>query len=498
MSQDPPAVRYGRNIQQRITDALPWINQHLLLISIGLLAVTILWRLRGVRRHKRLKTSAPGRMLADKIALLVGHQHGTTGFVKWPRNAQATGSIIEIRTHRYWNAPRKLADMPDIIASIAGGTWVLDRHDGLHDRLYYRRLPLPGMLPDYYEYDRDGRWPIHRVPFAIDPDGRPVIGDLSSQAPHVLIGGGTGKGKTSTLTVFIAHVTARGGLVDIIDPKYIGYTEAFEGLPNVRVHVDLADAVAAVEEFHADMSERYQLKRGRADLTDSDRFPTRLLVIDEMGSFTSMIREDWLDVRDKTDPPSSPTERRLQLILWQGRAADMHLVIAAQQANAQVIGSTDKREQFAMRIGCGAPGKRGGPLLFGTDDLPPVDPTVKGRGLACLEGDDVRAVQLAHISEDDARRVAARGGLSFARFEQLRGVNTAVNNAVNMPVHAQNLDVDTPHDGSVNSSQPPHVAGAAARAVTCSRCSHEFTTRSQSVARCSGCGHRQRVGQSSL
>lgn len=146
-----------------------------------------------------------------------------------------------------------------------------------------------------------------RVPLGLDAHREWVeLRFTQIENPHILVVGGSQVGKT-TLQILIAAVAAsRGNIVLIVDPK-LRFSRAFrhpvtrEPLPNVLVYRDADPDVAArewqgiLELVVAEMQQRY-----RADeqantniLADQERFPTILVVIDELGNALDFADKEW-------------------------------------------------------------------------------------------------------------------------------------------------------------------------------------------------------------
>lgn len=450
-----------------------WLTGHMLYVALGVLAIACM---------KRAVTKGPGRKgtpnernLAERTRKMLGYDKDADLFVKWARRDAVPGAVVEVRTPQtYAPKPADLTVVADLIHNLAGGVWTPARRDASH-LLTFTRQPPPRELPDLYRYD-PGAYPLHRVPAAVNTPGKVRVAALDAEAPHVLIAGPTGTGKTNVINTFVAHVAGKGALVDIIDPKRAGYVDSFIGLGNVRVTTRTPEMIPRVSEVHADMVERYTRLESRQSIA---HLPPRFLIIDEMGSFTQQVKVEWRNTRDpKVDPATPPTMDEILRILWQGRAADVHVIIAAQQANASVLGGTDSREQFGMRIGCGAPGENGGAFLFGDQNLPAVDPEVRGRGLISLNGGKAEAVQLAHLTAAEARAYASRGGVTFDTY-----YGAAPDALPLVPDDAPTVELPRPK------AQRTPVP------LDCRHCGHTWTSRAEvetSVA-CPGCGKSRRI-----
>lgn len=437
MTRQPEPPRVVKFLTHVRDVYVPWVESHLLIIALGALGLALLYALVRHLWHGRHKVSRPRipqrrvksppttaaqRNLELKLRSRVGHADDVVNFIDWPADVSTPGAVLVVRYAPGWSGVRMQVNLiHELVEQMCGGTW-RPSHDHRHNKLRFIRQAPPLELPKRFEYPDTGE--VDKIPIAVSTAGEVII-NLKSQSPHILIAGTTGGGKTTTASVIIAHMAARGGLVSICDPKMVGYQQNFEGLHNVQVSVpdpddDVAAMIEMVDEFYRDMRSRYAYIREHKSRELPGSFPTRVLVIDEMGSFVLMIKEDWEIHRPRGAANRPPTLDKLRKILFQGRFSRTIVVCAVQHANATAIGgsgSSDMREMYGMRISCGAPGDHGGDMLFGSSDIPQINTIhgeeVAGRGLVSRDGGDVMPVQLADITQDRARQIAARGAARF-------------------------------------------------------------------------------------
>lgn len=237
--------------------------------------------------------------------------------------------------------------------------------------------------------------------------GEAVRGDFDQEAPHWALSMGTGAGKSTFLRLTIAQLARRTGVVggveriDIMDPKRISLN-CFRGVPGVYIHKTAEAWVRTVQEFRAEMERRYDV----LDNDDKAEFPRRILFIEEMNSFTRLIKEWWDSVREKSDPRTPPVMNDISFILNQGRQAKMHIVSVFQQMNARAAGGSEARDQYGMKLLA-----RFSPsawnMLVGTYPRPKSS-RHPGRAVV-LVGDDQRTIQMAFITAEEAREFALNG-----------------------------------------------------------------------------------------
>ena len=393
-----------------------WVPAHKpLLITFAILAALIAIGvgiiITAIKRRIMLRTAAK-RNFTNRIRKKLGHGEEAKKFVKWPQDPYAVGAKITVRYPQKFSATEQDTKIvPEVINSLVGGQWDAD-HDHLHNRLVYVRRPLPKKLPTSLRYEDHPSDPVDLIKFSQNIDHNWLTIDLTHLTPHVVVSASTGWGKTSILSLIIAHVAARGGLIDICDPKQIGFLSRkagefnLGGLPMIRISTELDEMLRTIERFRDEMDEtNRKLKAGTAD---PDR-PLRLLVIDELGTFNAMVIDQWQADGNKGTPTVFRDMRR---ILWQGRQSGFHVVNAAQQANVNALfGTSDARDQYGLRIAAGPQSDDAWRMLFGRTTK--IDSgAIKGRAIVGI-GSELTTVQMAQITPTQARKIASRGRARF-------------------------------------------------------------------------------------
>lgn len=185
-------------------------------------------------------------------------------------------------------------------------------------------------------------------------DGAPMFVDLAD-APHVLIGGQTGSGKSSHLHALVLSLalgtTPEQCTMAFIDPKRVDLYP-FRDLPHVThpVATTVAEARQLVQAITDEVEFRFtELQRaGAADLdaynawavaTDGEARLSRIvLIIDELSAL--LAGPDGADLADE-----------LTVLAQVCRAAGVHLVCATQRPSAATM-PTQLRSQLATRLAC--------------------------------------------------------------------------------------------------------------------------------------------------
>lgn len=174
-----------------------------------------------------------------------------------------------------------------------------------------------------------------------EDDGELLILSPGKQhAPHTLIAGSTGSGKSVLMQNIVLAVAAtntpRQARLVLIDPKQGVDYFPFEGLPHLAgpLIVDPSEASARLEQLVVEMDARYgKLRAARVQnlaaynekVASSERLPVIWVIHDEFA--------EWMMVDEYKDAVTQ-TVGRLGV---KARAAGIHLVFAAQRPDANVM-----------------------------------------------------------------------------------------------------------------------------------------------------------------
>jgi DNA segregation ATPase FtsK/SpoIIIE, S-DNA-T family len=167
-----------------------------------------------------------------------------------------------------------------------------------------------------------------------------VLSPGKQHAPHTLIAGSTGSGKSVLMQNIVLAVAATNtpqqAQLILIDPKQGVDYFPFEGLPHLSgsLIVDPAVASARLEQLVVEMDARYgRLRAARVQnlsaynekMPEPDRLPVIWVIHDEFA--------EWMMV-DEYKEAVTQTVGRLGV---KARAAGIHLVFAAQRPDANVM-----------------------------------------------------------------------------------------------------------------------------------------------------------------
>lgn len=181
-----------------------------------------------------------------------------------------------------------------------------------------------------------------------------------AKAPHALIAGDSGSGKTAILMTLIAQLMAGGSSIYVVDPK-VEFTFLESILPNGSVVREFDEVLKLFETVNEEMDKRNRLiaesikSKGVMGLTGADLgMKPIVIVMDEVGSLVANIDNKEL---------KRFTGMMIRLVQM-GRSSLTNLIITTQQPNAQVI-STAIRDQLSLRILMGSPSPELKRMVFG-------------------------------------------------------------------------------------------------------------------------------------
>ena len=211
------------------------------------------------------------------------------------------------------------------------------------------------------------------------------------EEPHLLIGGGTGGGKTVVLMTII-YALAKIGFIDICDPK----NSDLAGLKKIpvfhnRVYTSKEDIINCFKENVEFMDKRYKLMssshkfQAGKNFTHYDMKP-KFILVDEWAALMAKIDRDYSQQGELMEYLS-------QLVL-EGRQAGVFIIFAMQRPDGEFI-KTALRDNFMKRLSVGHLESTGYDMMFGdankSKEFKKLDEIngirVKGRGYIANNGD---------------------------------------------------------------------------------------------------------------
>lgn len=197
-----------------------------------------------------------------------------------------------------------------------------------------------------------------------------VLGEKIARAPHALVAGGTGAGKSTWVTWLASCLVAAGSDVILCDGKGSSdYDGIARSLPNVKlISKSAVEHVAALQWLCDEMDHRYAVEsaRGRSGVErDRQNYhrPT-VMVFDEYGAFKEALGSDSGALGADINEIDSLVTRVLQ----KGRAARVHLVFVSQSIYAETLPGKQKNN-VPVRLSLGVPASHTLRETVGTDQL---------------------------------------------------------------------------------------------------------------------------------
>jgi S-DNA-T family DNA segregation ATPase FtsK/SpoIIIE len=168
----------------------------------------------------------------------------------------------------------------------------------------------------------------------IDVTGQPVARDLQ-KAPHLLVAGATGQGKSVLINAFIVSLLMRRTPDELkfimIDPKMVEMAP-YDGIPHLLTPpiTDMSKASNALKWAVNEMEERYKLLKDARVRNIEDYvkqtgslMPYIVIVIDEFADLMMQYRQE--------------VESSIIRLAQKARAIGIHLIVATQRPTADVI-----------------------------------------------------------------------------------------------------------------------------------------------------------------
>ena len=208
---------------------------------------------------------------------------------------------------------------------------------------------------------------------------------------HLLVGGGTGGGKTVTL-MSIIYALLKVGYIDICDPKNSDLA-SLKKLPvfHGRVYSSKEDIINCFRENVEFMKKRYEVLTSFPDYRPGTYYThynlkPKFLLVDEWAALMAKIDRDY-------SQQSELMEYLTQIVL-EGRQAGVYVIFAMQRPDGEYI-KTSLRDNFMMRLSVGHLESTGYDMMFGdankTKEFKKLDEIngvkVKGRGYIANNGD---------------------------------------------------------------------------------------------------------------
>ncbi len=180
--------------------------------------------------------------------------------------------------------------------------------------------------------------------------GKDIVGNCIthniSKAPHYLVAGATGSGKSVALNAMIISLIMRYSPDELrlilIDPKSVGFG-MYKRIPHLLIDEIITEtprALAALQWAQVEMERRYKLfAEGDIMSSDIDAYNSKLPKDAEKLPRIVFVVDELADLMESN---KKEMEQRIQVLVQKSRAAGIHLVLATQRPSVNVIPGTIK------------------------------------------------------------------------------------------------------------------------------------------------------------
>jgi S-DNA-T family DNA segregation ATPase FtsK/SpoIIIE len=247
------------------------------------------------------------------------------------------------------------------------------------------------------------------VPLGRNTAGAPVVMDLA-KAPHMLIAGATGAGKSACINALINGLLMQHGPQRLrfvmVDPKMVELT-GYNGIPHLlgNVITDMEQVMGALTWLLLQMDDRYrlfnqagvrnldsynaQVLKGKKSDEARQPLPYIVLIIDELADLMMTAAED--------------VERQICRLAQMARATGIHLILATQRPSVDVVTGLIKAN-FPTRIAFAVTSQTDSRVILDT----PGAERLLGRGDMLLMRPDVAKllrIQGCFVADDEINGV---------------------------------------------------------------------------------------------
>lgn len=215
-----------------------------------------------------------------------------------------------------------------------------------------------------YKLDRTSTERLNMSNFIVSskrviPINSKLVWDFT-KAPHALISGVTGKGKTFFLAYLVKVFNLIGADFKIFDPK-MSDLYSLKRLYKDNVVSKSSDIAKTMREVIDLMNDRYNTFINLPNYTFGKNyidygFKPLFIIFDEIAAFKASIDSKL----------AKEIDERLAEIIMKGRQAGIFMILTTQRPDASVI-KTDIRDQLGLRIALGEMSKTAYTMIFGSE-----------------------------------------------------------------------------------------------------------------------------------
>lgn len=247
--------------------------------------------------------------------------------------------------------------------------------------------------------------PDNTMFLGVDGLGEPITVNLDDESPHVLISGASGGGKSAILRSMAMQSLVAGSHVVFLDLKRHSHRWA-KSLNNTTYASTLPEVGNALVAIGAEVHRRNAVVDQFPGPIEEAPVGARLVVVfEELNATMSQLQA--LSKKGMAGRNQYTAVDGLRDIMFMGRAAKVHLVAAAQFADAKATGGSDIRENFSTRVLIRYTSNQWNMLAYdcGMAEASPEEP---GRGMVC-RGGKARQTQFMYITEEEAAEAVRYG-----------------------------------------------------------------------------------------
>jgi hypothetical protein len=167
--------------------------------------------------------------------------------------------------------------------------------------------------------------------------------DLSLESPHLLLGAGSGAGKSEFLAWLVGQFMRRGYGVLVLDAKFISHMW-LRRVPGVLYAAESAELHEALTWLDGELLRRARFVSAGGDPA---ALTPLVAVLEEMNGAANRLRRHWKD--ELGGKGASPALTALGNLANMGRELRVHILMAGQSMTARAVGGPEARESFGGR-----------------------------------------------------------------------------------------------------------------------------------------------------
>lgn len=238
----------------------------------------------------------------------------------------------------------------------------------------------------------------------IDEAGNRVVIDLE-KAPHLLVAGTTGSGKSVFINSIIYTLLFKNAPSEdidlyLIDPKAIDFARYKEMQNGIKCHVtEEKQILETLTELNAIMDSRYTMMQSNKEYENirniKGAFPQIVIIFDEYSSLSSQGENKKI-----VNQIYSLVER----IAKKGRAAGLHLIIGLQRPDSKCISGALK-SNIPLRVAFHTTNKTNSYMILETRDVNAQDNVRPGEGYILNNDGSIKQFQGLYIDNDSIKNL---------------------------------------------------------------------------------------------